>query len=199
MLKRGISRLALTHDLNATQLCVLSRSLGPRSAMLEAIVHTHLPIFHTEHCVFCRFLSSGNSYKDCGHPCETTRLHLRDGSGLDHLVLADQGCRNTVFNAQSQSGLFSIDKMISSGFRTFRIELVDEPADVVAPLLDAYREAVGKGGEGERRSPAEIWRWLGTIPDANGRVMGVGSGSLLAPSSGVNRGQLKQTAAQKKG
>jgi hypothetical protein len=75
-----------------------------RAARLEAIVHQHLPIFHTEHCVFCRFLSSGDSHLDCGHPCESNALHLRDGSGRDHLVLADEGCRNTVFNAQAQSG-----------------------------------------------------------------------------------------------
>ena len=75
-----------------------------RAARLEAIVHQHLPIFHTEHCVFCRFLSDGNSYLDCGHPCESNSVHLRDGSGKDHLVLADEGCRNTVFNAQAQSG-----------------------------------------------------------------------------------------------
>jgi hypothetical protein len=31
-------------------------------------------------------------------------VHLRDDKGADHLVLADQGCRNTVFNAQAQSG-----------------------------------------------------------------------------------------------
>lgn len=54
--------------------------------------------------VFCRFLSSGNSYKDCGHPCEKHAVHLRDSQGSDHLVLADMGCRNTVFNAQAQSG-----------------------------------------------------------------------------------------------
>jgi len=72
--------------------------------MLEVIVHQHLPIFHTEHCVFCRFLSDGDSYLDCGHPCESNAVHLRDGSGKDHLVLADEGCRNTVFNAQAQSG-----------------------------------------------------------------------------------------------
>jgi hypothetical protein len=75
-----------------------------RAAQLEAIVHQHLPIFHTEHCVFCRFLSTGNSYLDCGRPCEANALHLRDGAGHDHLVLADEGCRNTVFNAQAQSG-----------------------------------------------------------------------------------------------
>ena len=72
--------------------------------MLEAIVHQHLPIFHTEHCVFCRFLSEGNSYLDCGRPCESESVHLRDANGKDHLVLADEGCRNTVFNAQAQSG-----------------------------------------------------------------------------------------------
>ena len=32
---------------------------GVDSAKLEVIVHQHLPIFHTEHCVFCRFLSDG--------------------------------------------------------------------------------------------------------------------------------------------
>ena len=42
----------------------------------------------------------GSSYKDCGHPCERHTLHLRDGQAQDHLVLADMGCRNTVFNAQ---------------------------------------------------------------------------------------------------
>lgn len=49
---------------------------------LEAIVHQHLPIFHTEACVFCRFLSNGNSYKDCGHPCERSTVHLRCASPL---------------------------------------------------------------------------------------------------------------------
>lgn len=40
-----------------------------------------------------RFLSEGNSYLDCGHPCEQNMVHLRDHQGLDHLVLADMGCR----------------------------------------------------------------------------------------------------------
>jgi len=34
-------------------------------------------------------------YKDCGHPCESSNIHLRDGEGKDHLVLADMvGCFN---------------------------------------------------------------------------------------------------------
>ena len=67
-------------------------------------MHHHLPIFHTEHCVFARFLSDGNDFRDCGRPCERHTLHLRDAASADHLVLADEGCRNTVFNAAAQSG-----------------------------------------------------------------------------------------------
>jgi collagenase-like PrtC family protease len=68
LLSAGLSRLAPTHDLDAAQLAGLARGLGPARARasLEAIVHTHLPIFHTEHCVFARFLSEGNSFLDCG-------------------------------------------------------------------------------------------------------------------------------------
>jgi hypothetical protein len=37
----------------------------------------------------CRFLSEGNDYRDCGHPCEQHTVQLRDSAGADHLVLAD--------------------------------------------------------------------------------------------------------------
>jgi len=58
LLSQGLSRLAPTHDLNAAQLAKLAVRLGPsRACLLEAVVHQHLPIFHTAHCVFCRFLS----------------------------------------------------------------------------------------------------------------------------------------------
>ena len=47
-----LTRLTPTHDLNAFQLGELATALGPRvSSQLEAIIHQHLPIFHTEHCV----------------------------------------------------------------------------------------------------------------------------------------------------
>jgi hypothetical protein len=78
---RAGSRLAPTHDCNAAQLQQLARLLGGRGRRLEAVLHQHLPIFHTEHCVFCRFLSDGNDYRDCGHPCESNTVHLRDEKG----------------------------------------------------------------------------------------------------------------------
>ena len=51
-----------------------------------------MPMFHMEHCVFCTFLSKGTTYKDCGRPCETHVVHLRDRVGQLHRLQADVGC-----------------------------------------------------------------------------------------------------------
>jgi collagenase-like PrtC family protease len=186
----GLSRLTPTHDLDAKQQAALARALGPeRARALEVVIHQHLPIFHTEHCVFCRFLSDGNSYLDCGHPCETSVVHLRDAESKDHLVLADMGCRNTVFNAQAQSGAEYLPDLMDAGVRHFRVELVDEPGSVVRDLLEAYRGAVA----GDTRG-AEVMRWVGTLPDANGNAHGAGRGSLEVRRE-KDRGTMKQTAA----
>lgn len=152
----------------------LAQSLTEAEAeQLECVIHQHLPIFHTEHCVFCRFLSDGNSYLDCGHPCEAKQVHLRDEHGKDHLVLADMGCRNTVFNAQAQSGAYYLHHLMAVGFRHFRVELVDEPAEVVAGVLQQYA-ALAAGDA----TPKQVWAWVSQLPDANGNVGGVSGGSL---------------------
>jgi len=189
-LQAGLDRLAPTHDCDASQLAAIGRGLGPRARCLEGILHTNLPIFHTEHCVFARFLSDGNSYVDCGHPCERHSVHLRDGNGADHLVVADAGCRNTVFSSSAQSGLPYIGTLVKSGYGCFRVELVDQPADVVAALLDGYKRALDSAvanisQENELAIPDwskikrhPMWKWMQNMPDANGRAQGVGVGSL---------------------
>lgn len=59
LLRTGISRLAPTHDLNSQQIVDLVKILGPKGgAKMEVIIHQHLAVFHTEHCVFCRYVMS---------------------------------------------------------------------------------------------------------------------------------------------
>ncbi|CAE8626860.1 unnamed protein product, partial [Polarella glacialis] len=164
----GLQRLTPTHDLSAAQICQLARHLGPeRAARLEVIAHQHLPIFHTEHCVFCRFLSNGNDYTDCGHPCEKNALHLRDINGQDHRVVADMGCRNTIFNAKAQSAAMDLAAFAAAGIGFLRLELVDEPASAVETLVKKYHSAA-RGS-----LPAEkLWSFVAGLPDANGRHQG---------------------------
>ncbi len=133
----GLTRLTPTHDLNAAQVADLARVIGPEQ--IEVVAYQHLPVFHTEHCVFCRFLSTGTSYKDCGHPCEKHQIALRDQQGRSHPVMADVGCRNTVFGAEAQEASRHLDGWLAAGIQHYRLEFVHETATQVAAIAGAFQ------------------------------------------------------------
>jgi putative protease len=131
-----VARLTPTHDLNAAQVADLARDAGAEN--IEAVVYQHLPVFHTEHCVFCRFLSDGTSYKDCGRPCEKHKVRLRDHTGRSHPVMADVGCRNTVFGAEAQEASAHLELWRAAGIRHFRLEFVHESAAQVTEVARLF-------------------------------------------------------------
>ncbi|GAB4519253.1 MAG: U32 family peptidase [Anaerolineae bacterium] len=135
-LKLGLEKLTPTHDLNADQICQLAQGIG--GAHFEVIAYHHLPVFHTEHCVFCRFLSKGTSYRDCGQPCETHKVALRDERGREHPVMADVGCRNTVFGAEAQVASKHLNAMVKSGIMDYRLEFVHESGETVGQVAAAF-------------------------------------------------------------
>jgi putative protease len=140
LLGMGLDRITPTHDLNAGQIVTLAHAVGAGS--LETIAYGHLPVFHTEHCVFCRFLSTGTTYKDCGRPCEAHRVALRDESGREHPVMADVGCRNTVFGAEAQEASRHLESWRAAGIRHFRLEFVHESAAEVKQVTEAFAAAL---------------------------------------------------------
>ena len=84
----------------------------------EPVIHQHMPMFHMEHCVFAAFLSNGKDHRDCGRPCDTHKVELRDRVGANFPVHPDTGCRNTVFNSVAQSGAEYVGRMRELGVRT---------------------------------------------------------------------------------
>jgi putative protease len=144
----GLARLTPGHDLNARQIAALAQSIG--GEFIEAIAYQHLPVFHTEHCVFCRFLSTGTTFRDCGRPCEHHRVALKDPTGRAHPVMADVGCRNTVFGSEAQEASRHLDAFRRAGVRHFRLEFVHESADQVIAVADAFRRALAGESSGSR-------------------------------------------------
>src|SRR6185295_670026 len=103
-----------------------------------AVVHQHMPMFHMEHCVFCHTLSTGTSYRDCGRPCDVHKVDLKDRAGVANPLIADVGCRNTVYNGVAQSAAEYVPKMLQLGITDFRVELLREDAAAATALLDRY-------------------------------------------------------------
>ena len=134
----GLRRITPTHDLNAQQIIDLARQVAP--GRLEVIAYQHLPVFHMEHCVFCRFLSAGTDHTNCGHPCEKHRVAVEDSSGRRHAVLADVGCRNTVFGAEAQVATHFLPAMLQAGISQFRLEFVHQSPEQVAGVTTAFQK-----------------------------------------------------------
>jgi len=166
----GLVSLTPTHDLNAAQVADLARAVG--GDRIEAILYQHLPVFHTEHCVFCRFLSTGTSYKDCGRPCESHVVALRDDAGRAHPVVADVGCRNTVFGAEAQEASRHLDDWRAAGIAHFRLEFAHESGEETATIARLFTEALAG-----RLLAHELGRQL-----RSAAPQGVTEGSLYVPA-----------------
>jgi putative protease len=167
MMGEGLDRLTVSYDLNAQQVLDLLR--GAPAGWFEITIHQHMPMFHMEHCVFAAFLTNGTDHTNCGRPCDTRNLKVRDRLGVDHPVKADVGCRNTVYHARAQSGAEYFRSFCEAGARVFRVELLEEPADTAAELIRAYRDLV----RGEEDEIGPLMRRLNVATQ-----LGVTSGTL---------------------
>jgi putative protease len=152
-LESGLSKVTPSYDLNIQQMVDLLRQTD--TSKLEVVIHQHMPMFHTEHCVYCTFLSEGTDYTNCGRPCEEKRVSLQDRIGMSHPVRVDEGCRNTVYNAVDQSGAEYLSNFMDLGVRSYRVEFLEETPEKVHEVLTLYRRALN--GE---ISGTQVWKSL---------------------------------------
>lgn len=167
--ERGLERITASYDMDAVQLRAMLERV-PEPEKIEITLHQHMPMFHMEHCVFCSFLSDGKDFRDCGRPCEKHVVRLRDRTESEHLVKADAGCRNTVYNARAQTGAEFFDEIRAAGVRHFRVEFVNETPEIVTEILLRYRDLLDGKIDGNA-----LWRGL-----------------RLKSKLGVTRGTLKE-------
>ena len=149
----GLEGLTISYDLDVRQVEALLAQTPPD--WLELTLHQHMPMFHMEHCVFCTFLSEGHDFRDCGRPCETHAVKLRDRVGTEHVLMADAGCRNTLYNGTAQTGAEYAERLLGLGLRRFRVEFLDESPAVVERTVARYRQLLAGELRGDR-----LWKEL---------------------------------------
>ncbi|MFN7628242.1 MAG: DUF3656 domain-containing protein, partial [Pirellula sp.] len=167
---RGAMRVTPSYDLNRDQLVELVSQMP--AELLEVVIHQHMPMFHMEHCVFCTVLSPGTNKSNCGRPCDRHDVKLRDRIGVQHVLHADVGCRNTLYNGNAQSGAEVVPMLRGMGVKNFRVEILrDAPFAEIQRLIVLYRDLIaGKLDAGS------VWKSL----KAENRV-GVTRGTLEHP------------------
>ena len=69
-------------------------------------------------------------------------MELRDDSGRSHPVLADVGCRNTVFGAEAQEASQHMKGWLDAGIRHFRLEFAHETGAEVELVTRAFQDAL---------------------------------------------------------
>jgi len=156
LLSEGLERLVPSYDLNLEQLLDLLERIDP--ARFEVVLHQHIPMFHMEHCVFSHVLSNGTDFHSCGRPCDRHRVELRDHVGESHALVADVGCRNTVFNARAQSAAPYVPRLKGLGVELYRVELLRETAAESQALLTQYALVLAGKASGPR-----VWHELQVI------------------------------------
>jgi putative protease len=150
----GVDYLTASYDLNRDQMTHLVAATP--ADWLEVVIHQHMPMFHMEHCVFCAVLSPGTNKTNCGRPCDTHVVHLQDRVGMQHLLTADVGCRNTLFNATAQSGAEVVPELLRAGVHRFRVELLEEKtSEEVLQVVELYGQLL----RGEVRG-VDVWSRL---------------------------------------
>ena len=162
----GLERLTASYDLNIHQLEDLIAGCPPH--WLEITIHQRMPMFHMEHCVFCAFLSTGTDFTNCGRPCEKYEVKLRDRVGTEHILQADAGCRNTLFNGSAQTGAEYADRLLQLGVGFFRVEFLNDSAIQVIETIESYRKLLRGEISGD-----QLWQALKLLPK-----LGVTRGSL---------------------
>ena len=166
---KGLKSLCLSYDLNLEHLNNLLDCVD--TSFCEVTAHQYMPEFHMEHCVFAAFLSEGNSFRDCGKPCEKHKVHLTDMFGNTHEIKADQECRNTMFSANAMSAVKFMPGWMEKGVGSFRFEALHETGEELVKKISYYFEVLN----GEF--------------DTTKTIMALGS----LESYGVNTGQLLKT------
>ncbi len=133
----GASRVTAAYDCARQDLFDLVAAAP--AERLEVVVYQHMPMFHTQHCVFSALLSSGAGKANCGRPCRRHEVRLRDRLGMDHPLRAETACRNTIFHGRPRSLADAVPSLVKQGVRHFRLELLDETERQIGRLLESYR------------------------------------------------------------
>jgi len=137
----GARRVTAAYDSDRPRLIELAAAAP--GADLEVVIYQHIPLFHTEHCVFDTEVGGRRNEEKrkltpeeedrqtqrrtppCSFACMKNEVRLRDRLGVEHPLQSDACCRNTLYHAEPRNMIDHVPELLRHGVRHFRIELLE--------------------------------------------------------------------------
>jgi putative protease len=112
---------------------------------LECIVHGHLELMESEHCLAGGLLGElpGKNEGQCNVPCKAGNFVLADEKNYEFPLLMDNQCRTHLLNSRALRMLEYVPALLESGVASLRIETLGmENAQEIRKVTLAYRKAI---------------------------------------------------------
>ncbi|MDD3880620.1 MAG: DUF3656 domain-containing protein, partial [Syntrophomonas sp.] len=135
LLNLGVEGVCLSPELNWKQL----QSFG-NIDKVEMLVHGELLLMISRHCI----LGSVMGRKDaaCSGYCRQDSFYLRDEKGFEFPVLSDKDCRFYLLNSRTLCMIEDLEKLISLGPESLRIEAYRYNERQVSGIVGIYAKAI---------------------------------------------------------
>ena len=110
------------------------------------VIHQHVPMFHTEHCVFCAaFVPTGNGPTRLRPPLRPPCGAASRPRARSIRLRADAVCRNTLYSAVPQI-VTKLVPLLDRGVGDFRVELLrcQEDRRQVGLIVTVYQDLLAE-------------------------------------------------------
>ncbi len=139
---QGIKRIVLARELSFEEIATISENI-PKDLELEAFVHGAMCISYSGRCLLSNFMSERDSNRGrCSHPCRW-KYSLQEEKRPGEFFPIEEDDRGTyIMNSNDLCMIDELDKIVSSGIVSAKIEGRMKSIFYVATVVGAYRKAI---------------------------------------------------------
>jgi len=163
-IKNGVKRFILPRELNLEQITKISKSI---KAETEIFIHGAMCVSISGRCLLSAYMSKRHAnYGDCVQPCRLKYqiMPIKDDKENKEILTVEEeknenGIKNIAYilNSKDLCCLPILDKIVSSGVSSLKIEGRNRSINYVATCVKIYREALDYILSGEKYKIKKEW------------------------------------------
>lgn len=138
----GAKRIVLPREMNLEEIKLMREKI-PEDMEIEAFVHGAMCVSISGRCLLSAYLTGRNANKgECAQPCRWKYSLVEETRPNEYYPIGEDENGAYILNAKDLCMIEHLDKLISAGVTSFKIEGRAKSAYYVATVTNAYRAAL---------------------------------------------------------